>query len=149
EAIAAGCMSTLLILANRDSACELIAASENEPLKADLLPRLASNEIMTTVGIAQLTTSHQTGPPALVATPDGNGFRLSGFIPWVTSAAKCQYLVIGALLPDRRQLLMAIPSDLPGLIIDPPLRLMAMEATWTSEVRCENVRVEPRFVLGG
>lgn len=149
EAIAAGCMSSLLILTNRDSACELIAASENEALKDELLPKLAANEIMTTVGIAQLTTSHQSGPPALAATADGDCFRLQGFMPWVTSAEKCQYIVAGAVLADKRQVLAAIPSDIPGLTIEPPLELMSMQGTLTSLVRCEDVRVQPRHLLLG
>jgi len=149
EAIAAGCMSSLLILTNRDSACELIAANENEALKSDLLPRLAANEIMTTVGIAQLTTSHQTGPPAMTATADGDSFRLNGFMPWVTSAIKCQYIVTGAVLPDRRQILAAVPTDLPGLVIAEPFKLMAMEGTLTSEVRCKDAVVERRYLLRG
>jgi alkylation response protein AidB-like acyl-CoA dehydrogenase len=96
EAVAAGCMSTLLILTQRDGACEFIAESANDALKAELLPRLAMHEFMISLGISQLTTSHQTGRPALTAKPDGENFVLHGFSPWVTGAAQCQYLVIGA-----------------------------------------------------
>jgi alkylation response protein AidB-like acyl-CoA dehydrogenase len=149
EAIAAGCMSTLLILTNRDSACELIAGSENEALQAELLPKLAKNEIMTTVGIAQLTTSHQTGPPTLTATAVGDGFRLDGFISWVTSAVKCQYIVAGAVLADQRQVLAAVSTGLPGLTIEPPLKLLSMEGTLTSVVRCQEVRIPKGYVLRG
>jgi alkylation response protein AidB-like acyl-CoA dehydrogenase len=149
EAIAAGCLSTLLILTNRDSACELIADSENESLKGDILPLLAANRILTTVGIAQLTTSHQSGPPALTATAEGGGFVLRGFMPWVTSAVKCQTIVAGARLADGRQVLASIPTDIAGLSIDPPLELVCMQGTLTSRVRCDGVRVEPRHLLRG
>ena len=149
EAIAAGCMSTLLILANRDGACELIAACDNEPLKSELLPALAENSVMATVGISQLTTSHQSGPPALTASPADGGFVLDGFMPWVTSAEKCQYLVTGAILPDGNQLLVAAPTSAPGMQIEPPMELMAMQGTLTSLVRCRQVFVEKRVVLRG
>ncbi len=149
EAVAAGCMSSLLILTQRDGACEFIAESDNEPLKADLLPKLAAGEIMTSVGISQLTTSHQTGRPALTATPNGSGFVLHGFSPWVTGAKECQYLVIGALLPDGRQVLLTVPTDLPGVVIDPPMQLMAMQCTLTSEVHFKDAVVDARYVLRG
>src|SRR5690348_3124922 len=59
EALAAASLATALILTQRDSAVGLIASSENEQLKRELLPKLAVNEIFATVGIAQLTTSRQ------------------------------------------------------------------------------------------
>jgi len=149
EAVAAGCMSTLLILTQRDGAGEFIAESDNEPLKADLLPKLAAHEIMISLGISQLTTSHQTGRPALTAKPDGSAFVLHGFSPWVTGAAQCHYLVIGALLPDGRQVLLAVPTDLKGMVIDPPMQLMALQSSRTCEVHFKDVVVDNRYVLRG
>ena len=149
EAVAAGCMSTLLILTQHDGACEFIMDARDEGLKADLLPRLARHEIMTSVGISQLTTSRQTGRPVLTATPDGDNFRLRGFMPWVTSADKCDIVVTGAVLPDDRQILAVLPTDLPGVVIDAPMRLMALEGTRTTEIHCKDVLLERRFVLRG
>lgn len=149
EAVAEGCLSTLLILSQRDGACELIAQSENEALKEELLPRLARNEIMISVGISQLTTSHQTGKPALVAVPDGEDYLLKGFMPWVTAAEKCDFVVSGAVLPDGRQILAAVPVDLPGVQVDPAMNLMALESSRTSEVHCREVRLASRYLLAG
>jgi len=149
EAVASGCMACLLILTQRDAACELIAAGDSEALKDEILPRLARHEVMTTVGISQLTTSHRTGRPALVAKAAGDGFVLNGFMPWVTAADRCQYLVTGAELPDGNEILAAVPSDLPGVTIDKPMDLMALQHTATSEVHCRNVHIERRFVLKG
>ncbi len=149
EAVASGCLATLLILTQRDGACELISSSDNEAQKRDLLPRLARNEVMTSVGISQLTTSHQGGRPALLAKPDGKGYRLHGHMPWVTSAAKCDFIVSGAALPDGKQILAVLPTDLPGLQVDAPMKLMALEGTLTSEVHCRDVPLDPSLVLAG
>ena len=46
-----------------------MAGSENTKVRDELLPRLERNELFTTVGIAQLTTSRQGGLPSLRATP--------------------------------------------------------------------------------
>ncbi|HKQ49234.1 MAG TPA: acyl-CoA dehydrogenase family protein [Phycisphaerae bacterium] len=149
EAVAAGCMSTLLILTQRDGAAEFIAQSNNEPLKSDLLPRLVRHETMISLGISQLTTSHQTGRPALTARPDGSSFKLHGFSPWITGARECQYLVIGAVLPDERQLLLCVPTDLKGVVIDPPMQLMALQSSQTCEVHFKDVVVDEQYVLRG
>ena len=68
EAIASASLATALVLSQRDSAAGLIDAAESESLRNELLPALAANEVFATVGIAQLTTSRQQGPPAMVAT---------------------------------------------------------------------------------
>lgn len=149
EAVAAGCMSSLLILTQRDGACEFIAACENEDLKRELLPKLARHKIMTSVGISQLTTSHRTSRPALSARADGKNFRLRGFMPWVTSAERCQIVVTGAVLRDGRQILAVLPTDLPGVIVDPPMKLMALESSLTTEIHCKDVLLERRYVLQG
>lgn len=147
EAIAKGCLSTLLILTQRDGACGLIARGDNEFLAGQLLPQLADNMFLATVGISQLTTSNQSGKPALVARPDGDGFRLSGFMPWVTGAAHCRYIVTGAVTPDNMQILAALPTDLPGIQIDPPMQLAALTSSWTTEVYCRDVHLDGRLVL--
>ena len=149
EAIAAGCMATALILTQRDAACELIAACSNESLRNEYLPRLARHEIMTSVGISQLTTSRQGGRPALAAEPQGDDFRLKGVMPWVTSAAHCDVFVAGAVLPDGRELLGLVPADLAGVQIDAPMDLMALQASHTAEVNCRNVILPRSLVLRG
>ena len=158
EAIAAGCMSSLLIITQRDAACEYIAASEN-PAKADLLPKLARHELMTTVGISQVTTSRQGVRPALTARPNNGGYVLNGFMPWVTAAVKSDFLVTAAVVEqeskttgpakDAQQILAMLPCKAKGVTIDRPLQLMALESSLTSEVHCKNVKIDAGLVLNG
>src|ERR1700733_1865518 len=115
ETIASASLTTALILTQRDSAVSLLAAAESSRLRSELLPRLANNEMFTTVGIAQLTTSRQRGAPALRAIPIEGGYRLDGEIPWATGAAHASFIVAGAVLEDRRQILFALPMNLPGV----------------------------------
>ncbi len=149
EAVAAGCMSCLLILTQRDAACELIASSENASLRNELLPRLARHEVMTSVGISQLTTSRQGGRPAMTARAEGEGFVLTGCMPWVTGAVKCHHVVTGAVLPEGLQVLAVAPMDRPGVIIDPPMQLAALQSSLTSEVHLKNVLIERDLIIRG
>jgi len=149
EAIGRGQMAAILILTQRDAACDLITTSSNEALKREWLPRLARGDAFTTVGIAQVTTSHQSGAPAMTAVSTGDAFRLRGFMPWATGADHADFIVTAAVLPDGMQILAAIPRDLMGVRVDPPVRLMALSCTRTSRVICDDARVEKRWILRG
>ncbi len=102
------------------------------------------------VGLSQLTTSRQHQAPALVATPLGTDrYRLDGVIPWVTAADRCDTLVVGATLPDARQLLVLLPVARPGVTVEPPLHLAALAGSRTALARCDGVEVEAEHILAG
>ncbi len=149
EALAGACLTTCFLLSQRDAACRRIRDSEHEALARELLPPLARGDTFATVGLSQLTTSRQHTKPALAARLTADALVLDGSIPWVTGAARADHLVIGAVLEDGRQVLAAVPSGLPGLTVDPPLDLMALEGSLTAEVRCTNVVVDRRWLLAG
>lgn len=150
EQIAAASLSVALILSQRDSACSLIDVAESSPLRAELLPQLARNEWFTTVGVAQLTTSRQrAGTPALLATRTNNGYRLRGEIPWSTGAAHAKYIVAGAVTEAGQQILFALPRDLPGVRVGPPMPLVALGCTHTSSVYCDDANLDESFILIG
>ena len=148
--IASGCLTTAFILTQRTGAVQRIALSDNESIKRQYLPGLTDGELFATVGISHLTTSRQhLGTPILTATPVSGGYALNGYIPWVSGAQHADVLVIGAELQQKKQLLLAIPKNTPGVSCLPPLRLVAVAGSHTSEVRFENVLVRESWVLAG
>lgn len=149
EAIASASVSTALILTQRDSAISMIADALDFTPRATLLERLCKNEIFATVGIAQLTTSRRHGEAALRASRVDGGYQLQGVIPWCTGAGRAQYIVAGAVLEDRRQILFVLPTDLAGVRVDDPMPLVALRSTWTAQVVCDDVVVEDKWVLRG
>ena len=149
EQIAAASLSVALILSQRDSACSLIDGADTSTVRAELLTQLARNEWFTTVGIAQLTTSRQRGAPALLATRTSDGYRLRGEIPWSTGADHAKYIIAGAVTDVGQQILFALPRDLPGVHVAPPLPLVALGCTHTSTVICEDAVLDNRLILTG
>jgi len=149
EAIASASLATALILSQRDSAIGLIDGGTNENLRDELLPKLARDEIFATVGIAQLTTSRQRGAPALIAEHHDGRLRLRGTIPWSSGADQSAYVIAGAVVPNEGQILFALPTDLPGVRVEPPMKLVALGATHTSSISCEDVRLDERLVIAG
>lgn len=149
EAVARGSMSLALILTQHDAACELLGHCDNDALSERLLPLCASGEVLTTVGISQLTTSRRTKGPAMRAEPVTDGYRFTGFMPWVTSASKADYVVVGAVLPDARQVLACVPTSLAGLSPCEPVELLALGSSWTAEIRCDDVTVTSEHLIRG
>lgn len=148
EAIASASLATALILTQRDSSVGIIAASDNAALREELLPGLARNEFFATVGIAQLTTSRQSGEPAVVATETDGGFRIQGTIPWSSGADESRYVVAGAAI-EGKQMLFALPMELDGVRASAPLPLVALSASHTGEVCCDDVFIDRHLLLAG
>jgi alkylation response protein AidB-like acyl-CoA dehydrogenase len=150
ESLAAACLTTTFVLTQRNAACQRIANSDNQDIKADLLPRLCAGELFATVGISHLTTSRQhLAKPAVSAVETDTGFALNGTVPWVTGAPSADHLVSGGTLADGRQVLMAVPASLSGVEIQPPMRLLALSASQTATVAFNDVLVPRHALLAG
>jgi alkylation response protein AidB-like acyl-CoA dehydrogenase len=151
--LAEGSLTAAFILTQHDAAVRRLAVASTPEARETArgwLRAIADGRAFATVGISQLTTSRRHGAQALVAEKaDGAGYRLEGVMPWVTAAERADLLVTGAATPDGRQLLIALPSDRAGVSVQPPFSLAALQASCTSEVRCQDVRVEPQEVLVG
>jgi butyryl-CoA dehydrogenase len=150
ELLSTACLTTAFILSQREAAVRRIVGLERPEQQARLLPKLATGESFLTVGLSQLTTSRQHVSPSLTATPLGeNRYRFDGLIPWVTAADQADEIVIGATLADGRQILVLLPGDARGVTIEPPLPLMALAGSRTTQIRCAGVTSEPSQLLAG
>ena len=138
--IAQRCLTTALALSQWAAAVRIIAGGP--PSWRARLPRLAHGAESTTVGISHLTTSRQHGPtPALVATPEGGAWRLTGFCPWVTGADSVDTIVTGATTADGTRAFFVVPTSTRGLTIGPPLDMLALTGSRTAEVQFADVLV--------
>jgi alkylation response protein AidB-like acyl-CoA dehydrogenase len=149
--LSAACLTTTFVITQRMGACRRIAMNElNEPIKRLVLPDLVSGQRFATVGISHLTTSRRhLARPALRAEQTEGGFVLDGQSPWVTGSPYADLVVMGATLDDGRQILVALPTDLPGVEAADPLRLIGMSASQTGPVFCHRVHVSNEYLLAG
>ena len=141
-AVAQECLTTALVLSQWAGGVRLIAMAPPE-LRTRLLPELARGETFTTVGISQLTTSrrHLAGPALTAGRESDGGWRLDGVCPWVTGADSCDTIVVGGASADGGQAFFVVPTAAPGLVIEPPLELLALSGSRTARVRFEGVPV--------
>jgi alkylation response protein AidB-like acyl-CoA dehydrogenase len=138
------------ILSQFQSACTRIVAAERQEPRRRWLPRLAAGRSFATVGISHLTTSRQhTERPAVLAEPLPTGFRISGEIPWVTGGAHADVLVAGATLPDRSQILFAVPTNRDGVTVARHWPLLALTGSETGPVVLDRVEISIDELLSG
>ncbi|MEQ8462188.1 acyl-CoA dehydrogenase family protein [Coleofasciculus sp. E1-EBD-02] len=116
------------------SAGGFLAKSDNEALKQRYLPRMGRGEALVGVGFSQL---RRTGNPLVKATPLDGGYQITGNVPWVTGFGLFEDFVIGATLPDGRELYGIVPftSTEQGvgsaIAFSQPMALAAMNSTNT------------------
>jgi len=150
EKLATACLATTFVLTQRNGACQRIVTSQNESLKAELLPKLVSGEIFATVGISHLTTSRQhLKKPAVEVELHDDSVTMNGLMPWVTGAEFADYIVTGGTASNGEQVLVALPTKSAGVQVNPPAKLMALTGSYTTSVVLENVSVSRSHLLAG
>jgi alkylation response protein AidB-like acyl-CoA dehydrogenase len=161
--LAAACLTTTFVLTQRVGAVSRIAASENSWPREQLLQGLLYGKRFATVGISHLTTSRQhMARPVLQAEETADGFVLDGYSPWVTGAEFAQHVVLGANVvrrsatrrepaidSERRQILLCLPTDLPGVQIERSPELVGLSASRTGPIHLHRVQVDRRWLLAG
>jgi alkylation response protein AidB-like acyl-CoA dehydrogenase len=121
------CLTTTFIITQRTGACQRIERSGNQQVKHRLLPDLVRGSSFATVGISHLTTSRRhLRKPVLRAKEQGDLYVLDGYSPWITGADHAQTVVVGATLPDERQILLAVPTDRTGITVPSPEKLVGL-----------------------
>jgi alkylation response protein AidB-like acyl-CoA dehydrogenase len=148
--LSAACLATTFILTQRSGAVRRIVESENQSAQEKLLPALVDGSSFATVGISHLTTSRRhLSKPVLTARETATGFELDGFSPWVTGAEHADTVALGATLEDGRQILVALPTSLPGVSAPPHAKLIGLTASHTGPLECRNVEVSREWLLDG
>ncbi|MDY6785392.1 MAG: acyl-CoA dehydrogenase family protein [Cyanobacteriota bacterium] len=123
------------------SAGSLLANSTNNALKQELLPHLASGNILIGVGFSQL---RRPGKPLMKAIPVEGGYQLQGTVPWITGYNFFDQFIVGATLPTDEVLYGLMPlqdtdRSMGGrLHFGEPLQLLAMGSTQTVSLQVED-----------
>ncbi len=158
EQLAAVCLTSALILTQRDAALEFLACVPGHILAQKLLRLAAVNRIFVTIGIAQLTTSSQHDLPRVTARQCSGGWIISGVIPWATGAQRADWIVAGATVVDDDcktrgmsggQLLFLLSIRRRGVTVLPADQLSTLNATDTAAVRLKGVKVLDGELLAG
>ena len=148
--LAGGSLTAVFILSQHDAALRRLLAAAGHETADRWLNAVGRGHAVGTVGLSHLTTSRRLGPQAIRVTEVGPGrYRLDGSMPWVTAAGRADLVVTAASLGDGRQMLIALPTDRPGVEVCPPFPLAALQASCTSEVTLRAVEVDAIDLIAG
>jgi alkylation response protein AidB-like acyl-CoA dehydrogenase len=153
-AIASADLTTAFVLTQFVAALRRMIRSDNVKLHQEVVPELISGEQFATIGISHLATSRQhLAHPSLRATRLGensekpSAYVLDGVAPWVTGGRFADVVVVGASCDDGREVILAVPIDLPGIQPSDGASLVALSGSGTDQVRFDHVEVDGEWVV--
>ncbi|BAQ62513.1 acyl-CoA dehydrogenase family protein [Geminocystis sp. NIES-3708] len=115
--------------AQHQSAISMLNKSTNKIIKEKYLQKIILNNQFCGVGFSHL---RRQGKPLLIANPTEKGYELTGVVPWITGYNIFAYFIIGAVLPDGRELYGVVPfQNYDNLTFSVPMKLSAMNSTNT------------------
>jgi hypothetical protein len=85
------------------------------------------------------------------ATPDGEGYRVSGSKAWVTHGGEADFYTLFARTSEERSRGIScflVPGDAPGLTAGPPERKMGLTGSTTATLDFDGVALEPERLVG-
>ncbi len=133
------------------SAASMLAVSDNPKLKQSYLPYMSKGEVLVGVGFSQLRRS---GNPIMKAQKVEGGYLLAGQVPWITGFGFFASFIIGATLPDGREIYGMIPlqnqqQSTGGIInFSSPMELIAMNSTYTVSAEIKEWFLEDNQIVG-
>lgn len=142
EIIASGCLSTALVWVQHFGLLGSLMDAP-DPLAA-WLPEAARGQRRGGIAFGGV----RAGPSPLIATPDGEGWILDGFEPFVSGWGRIDTLHVGARGPDETVVHVAIDAVEGDGVDVRRQRLAAVDASGTVRVELTSVRVPKERVLG-
>lgn len=142
--LGSGCGVTAFAFAQHHGTAGSVAATKNTALREQWLPKLATDRL---AGIAYAHVRRK-GSPVLSAEPDGDGWRLSGTAPWVTSWGLAEVNAVAANTADGRlvwALVSAVETE--GLSVSRTFELMVYGATQTVALAFDGLAVPAEQVI--
>ncbi|TCJ31484.1 acyl-CoA dehydrogenase family protein [Parafrankia sp. BMG5.11] len=155
QALGRGCADTGLAFA---VAAHLLACAVpvrdfvSEKARGELLARLASGEFIAANAMTEDGAGSDVSAMRTVARRSGSGFVLDGEKSWASNAPVADVVVTYAVSdPDAGYLgvsAFALPSDLPGVSLGPPLLKMGLTGCLAGRVHFEACPVPEEYLLG-
>jgi alkylation response protein AidB-like acyl-CoA dehydrogenase len=123
-------------------------AEPGSVLREQWLGELTRAERDGSTALATALGHAQTGRPLPVQASGhaSGGLVLNGFVPWASNLTE-RFLVVTPVQSGSDTLVVAVPSETPGVFVEPCPRLLALQATASTTLRFQDALVAAEFVL--
>lgn len=123
-----------------------IFAFGSEEQKKKYLPDMAAGKVIGCFGLTEANHGSDPGGMECKATPDGDGWIISGSKYWITNGGIADIAITWARTPDGIRGFI-VPCDAPGFSAPTVAGKFSLRASVTSELVFEDVKVGPEALL--
>lgn len=126
----------------------LAYADRGSLLRVEFLPQLERAERWGSTALATALGHAQTGRPLPVRArwQSEHELVLHGFVPWASNLTE-RFLVVTPAQEGHGTVIVAVPSETAGVVVDPYPPLLALQGTASTSLRFVDVRVPQEWVL--
>jgi alkylation response protein AidB-like acyl-CoA dehydrogenase len=117
---------------------------------SEALPAVLRGERLGSTGLAGPMAHFVSGAPLVLrAERDGDGYRVSGFVPWASNLAEGATIIVTAAARDDGEgpVVFATPIEGPGLQIGQLEPLIAMQGTLSTSITFDRTPVPREWVV--
>lgn len=142
------CGSTAFLVWCQSSCAWYLHNSDNPAVRERYLQDVAQGRLLAGTGMSN-AVKHLAGIEKihLRAQREGNGYVVSGSLPWVSNVGDGHLAIVAAKVEDEGYIMFAVPSDAPGFETRSCLEFSGLEGTQTLTLRFQNVQVPAEDVL--
>ncbi len=132
-----------------------VLSKVTQKLQETLLPALMSGRESMCFGMSEPGAGSDASMMKSQATPDGEGWRLSGSKIWTTNSPYADYCIVFAVtdpgLASRRRggiSAFLVPTNAPGFAVERVIRMWGSSGGNEALLHFDNVRIEPYQLVG-
>jgi alkylation response protein AidB-like acyl-CoA dehydrogenase len=143
------CLTSGFVFWCQRTLIECLVKSSNYWLRHQILPKILRGECSGTVGFSNAMKHLMRAEPLQVqASLDAETVTLDGFLPSVSNLQPNNFVVaIAAQATTGEKLIIAVPSEALGLQRGEDLQLLGLQASWTSTLRLNQVRLSHKWII--
>jgi alkylation response protein AidB-like acyl-CoA dehydrogenase len=155
EEIAKGWMGIAGILGSHSLSSWMIAKHGTPEQKQEFLPRLATGELRTGIGLTEPGAGTDLQGITTTATLDGDHYVVRGTKTWITNARYAGVLPVlvktdpSAAPAHKGMSVLLVDCDSPGFTVSKDLPKLGYKGTESCEIVLDDVRVPVERLLGG
>lgn len=146
--VARTCGSTSFLVWCQATCAWYLHHSSNPAVKERYLEAVTRGRLLAGTGMSN-AVKHLAGIERinLRGHREGDGYRISGALPWVSNLGSDHLLIVAAALDDGGYVMFAIPPGTEGLTLRACPTFSGMEGSGTYNVRLKNIYVPAEDVL--
>lgn len=137
----------LAVAIHNGPVCGMVLRHGSEAQQRDWLPRLAGGEALGAFALSEPDAGSDAAALTTQATPQGDGWALSGVKRWVTNGGRAGLVLVFARTPEGVTAFLVEPGQ-SGYAWGPQERTLGLRSSQTVTVELHDVAVDGAHVLG-